>query len=799
MRRIVTAFTAAALALGLVAQAAPASALTAGFDSAYSIESAFLTLNPGQSGTFSVTFVNTGTSTWTTGSSTEVQLAVCLEDKVTCNASDASEAAFNNGWISATRYARPVQTSVGPGQPATFIYNVTAPSGTAAGTHRFNGDLVVSTTGDRIHPEGYFQDVTVPTTVGSCTPTGITTTPTNAQNQVGVTHTQTATVDCDPPAGSTTRPKAANTQVTFIVDAAATDTGNADLTLTATTNDSGIATVSWTRSNPGTDTVAIYPTSTPSVRATATKRWVAGTFTLSCTPTESATQLAGSSRNFTVTVRNPATGALVNGAGIDLTTTTSLTAATTDAPTTIAGVDATVTTAGTTVATVTTGSAGTAVFTVVGTPDATAQSLAITVRAFLENDTATFGGTTNNTLDANEFRVDCGTTTFERLRAATITLTPDSTATNALNGNRVYTVTAVDQFGSPFAGGDGLMRFSFSEQVDADINTTTTARPNTAFSTDGVQEGGTSPTPRTDCAAGANNIALATASSTGIWFVMICASAATTGTPVAWHDRDGNSVPSTGEGQDTGGAKTWAAAVVSSAALSPSTATNTASSEEPVTNNNSNGAEKFTSRLVDQSGNTFAPTAIATVTFSIRNTSSTGNIGITFCGLTANDAAGTTTDPNGGAAAVAIIAPNTTNNISCVLQIPIGSLARAQVEIDRGNGAAGTATVDASIEHSGVNFVATQATKTWVALGTADTARGGTTLATGNVVALDKAQDYYTLSATAGNFTIFYATNDVFTVDGSTATVATFEDNLTVGDKIAFDDDGPIHHALTNQ
>ncbi len=113
MRRIVTAITAAALSLSVVSMAMPANA-AAGFDSAYAGESAFLTLNPGQSGTFTVFFANTGTSSWAKGTATQVDLAACQADKTTCNSGDPSEAPFNSGWLSATRYATHTQTTVAP-------------------------------------------------------------------------------------------------------------------------------------------------------------------------------------------------------------------------------------------------------------------------------------------------------------------------------------------------------------------------------------------------------------------------------------------------------------------------------------------------------------------------------------------------------------------------------------------------------------------------------------------------------------------------------------------------------------
>ena len=162
MRRIISAISVLALAFSLVASATSANAAVAGYDSAYAGESAFLSLTPGQSGSFTVFFANTGTTSWTKGSASQVDLAACLDDKVTCNSQDATEAPFNSGWLSATRYATHSQTTVAPGGIGTFTYNVAVPAGTAAGTYRFNGALVLSATGADIRNEGYYQDVTVP-------------------------------------------------------------------------------------------------------------------------------------------------------------------------------------------------------------------------------------------------------------------------------------------------------------------------------------------------------------------------------------------------------------------------------------------------------------------------------------------------------------------------------------------------------------------------------------------------------------------------------------------------------------
>jgi hypothetical protein len=148
-------------------------------------------ISPGQTLNFQVFFANTGTTTWSRGTGTQVDLAACLEDKTTCNAQDATEASWNSGWLSSTRYASTVQTTTAPGALGTFSYNITAPANVTAGTYRFNGDLVLSSTGEKIHPDGYYQDATVGgggtgATIVSLNPSGG---PTDGGNSVIVTGT----------------------------------------------------------------------------------------------------------------------------------------------------------------------------------------------------------------------------------------------------------------------------------------------------------------------------------------------------------------------------------------------------------------------------------------------------------------------------------------------------------------------------------------------------------------------------------------------------------------------------------
>src|SRR6267142_3773185 len=180
----------------MFAAAVPAAAVT-GYDSAYAGESAFVNISGGQTQNFQVFFANTGTTSWQTGGATQVDLAACLEDKVTCNSQDASEATWNSGWLSATRYATTTQTITPPGSLGTFSYNILAPVGVAAGIYHFNGDLVLSSSGEKIHPEGYFQDANTGASAGAATITLIN--PNSGSANCGDTATISGTgIVCNP-------------------------------------------------------------------------------------------------------------------------------------------------------------------------------------------------------------------------------------------------------------------------------------------------------------------------------------------------------------------------------------------------------------------------------------------------------------------------------------------------------------------------------------------------------------------------------------------------------------------------
>jgi hypothetical protein len=137
-------------------------AAAAEYDSSYAGESAFIRASsPEQTYQFTVFFMNTGTQTWRRATSTQVNLAVCLADKTTCNRV-SPHAAWNDGtWLSPIAYATSTQEAVPPGQIATFTYNIRAPVTAADGFYRFNGDLVHAPTLRPVHPEGYYHEAEV--------------------------------------------------------------------------------------------------------------------------------------------------------------------------------------------------------------------------------------------------------------------------------------------------------------------------------------------------------------------------------------------------------------------------------------------------------------------------------------------------------------------------------------------------------------------------------------------------------------------------------------------------------------
>src|SRR5439155_17830967 len=122
MRRISTVITAAVLTLTLIVGLNTGTAqAAAGYDSSYQFESAFLTLAPGDTGTFAVFFANTGTTAWVKSSASQINLSICDSSKVVCNIPSIN-ASFANGWLSSIAYATHTKDVVGPGDFSPFSY-----------------------------------------------------------------------------------------------------------------------------------------------------------------------------------------------------------------------------------------------------------------------------------------------------------------------------------------------------------------------------------------------------------------------------------------------------------------------------------------------------------------------------------------------------------------------------------------------------------------------------------------------------------------------------------------------------
>lgn len=368
--------------------ASPASA--AAFDSAFAGESAFLTLGPGQSGTFTVFFQNTGTMAWVRGTDAQVDLAACRDDQVTCDAQDPVEAAFNPGtWKSASRYATHTQSTVAAGGIATFTYDVRVPLTAAAGVRRFNGDLVLAVTGRPIRQEGYYHDLRV--TGSSCgNPVGIAAASSFAEVQVGQTASMSFTVTCSD--GS----RAVGATVTVGIRPGSDAAGNGNIDLTAVTDPTGVATTTWTRSNPGSEVVNGAVFGTQGVATSMTVRWVVPTQVIACAPTDASTLPGGQFRNYTITVRDPSTGLPRSGVAIDVAQSVLIGSGTA----TINGVSAVNVGAGFTVTTMTTNAEGTINFVVGG------RGASVRPVAFWDTNSS-------DRADGTEFRRDCGATTFE--------------------------------------------------------------------------------------------------------------------------------------------------------------------------------------------------------------------------------------------------------------------------------------------------------------------------------------------------------------------------------------------------
>jgi hypothetical protein len=103
---------------------------------------------PGQTVTFNFQFNNTGTTSWTLGTATQVDLAACQplarsrsQFSISCGVASLNPT-WNERWTSPSIYAAQVNPVVGPGALASYLWNVRVPDGTAPGSYQFIARLV---------------------------------------------------------------------------------------------------------------------------------------------------------------------------------------------------------------------------------------------------------------------------------------------------------------------------------------------------------------------------------------------------------------------------------------------------------------------------------------------------------------------------------------------------------------------------------------------------------------------------------------------------------------------------------
>lgn len=175
--------------------------------------------------------------------------------------------------------------------------------------------------------------------------------------------------------------------------------------------------------------------------------------------------------------------------------------------------------------------------------------------------------------------------------------------------------------------------------------------------------------------------------------------------------------------------------------------------------------------MLDQAGNPFTTTVATNVVWTIKNNGTTT--------ITVNDG----TDKILAAGATATYTTVSTVGAAADTTIDITSIDAKKVDVNaKATGA--TASDLALYFYDGIFAIGVPATTF-----------------TGTVVALDEVGQWVVLSTAVGNIVVDYTlgTATTYTVDGSSATIAAFESNLTVGDTlIASQDATDGTYALTN-
>ena len=715
----------------------------AGFDSSYFGESAFLTLTPGQSGQFAAGFTNTGSSGWQTGTTSQVNLAICLADKVTCSV-PSPNSAWASSWYSSIAYATQSTTFVGPGQVGWFVYSVRAPA-SAAGTTRFNGDLVLNSTGEKLHPEGYYQDATV--VAPGSTPTRLDLRPVYQTAKTGAFPTVSARVTGEPVSGTTTRTPLSGYVVSFEVQS--TDPASPPLIMTAVSNSVGDASITYTRSNVGIDSVTAYVASDPSLRDTASIQWSLTSSSVSVAPDDMVSMGSTGCRTYTYSAVDPVTGSALALTTLYVNFVENINrTADQDGGATIAG-DVTGSPTPTVGIAETTDAAGVGSFIVCGS----GANVSLTP---LMHDNR--GGGSAARFETDDLADSGGTISFQSGTFA-VRVTPDEAGSRVIGGQRVFSISVTDQFGTAYTG---PVRVAFIETTDGSASTVTQAQiawiDNDSSPSTATASGGAAPTGTTDI-ADTQAYTIASLNASGAATFGVFSSTGTTGTPVVWIDSDGDGARGGTEAQDAAGATTWSGPALTSCTLTRSKAlASTSGGGSAGSFSVSDVFFVFTYR--DQNGAAFDPSPDATVTFSITNTGS-ANVYARVEAQTVDTVIGP-----GGSASLATPAVVTDADSFVVLDAATAT----------------SASVTATSSAGGVSVSCGPTTIRWVDANPEPSSGN----LSGNVTLVEKAGTSdgggYVLQTAGGSYVITYETGHTFFVSAVSKDEAGFEAALSVGD-----------------
>lgn len=721
-----------------------------GFDSQYFGESAFLSLSPGQSGQFAVAFTNRGATGWHVGTASQVNLAICLSDKTTCNV-PSQYSSWAVAWYSSTAYATTSTSFVGPGQIGWFIYSVRPPTGTPAGiTARFNGDVVLASTGERLRPEGYYQDAAVG--APTATPTQMTVSPSYQTAKLGSFPAVVATVTADPASGSSTRVPVANLAVVFEVTSSSALNG--PMSLSAVTNVNGQASITYTRNNPGTDTVSAHVAEAPTVRGVVTIVWNLTGASISLGPDDAVTRANDGSgcRTYSYTATNPSNGSPLTNTTLQVNFLENINRTSDqDGGATIVG-DATASPTPTSSVAETTDSAGQGTFNVCG------NGAVVSVTPMLFDNS---GGGNPSLLESGDNADAGGKVTFQT-RQATVTISPVADGTRVIGGQRAYQITAVDQF---LAAYTGAVWISLAAVQDGNASTSSTAYlawvDNDLSLTMTEDSAGNAPLGTTDT-PDVQTYQLSGLNSSGQASFAFFAPINTSAQPVVWVDSNGNGALDAVEAQGTGGTTTWESAALSACTLTKSKQLAPTSTGAANAGLLGDGDVFFVFTFRDQNGVAVSPSPAVPVTFQVANT------GSAIVAARTEAQSSDTVVPGG--TSQSLTTPN-----------PIGD-PDAYMVLDAGS--ATSASVTASATVSGRLITCGPTTIRWVSASPEPTSGS----LSGTVTSVERGQGAsdgggYVLHTLAGDYVITYApSGNTFIVAGAAATEAQFEAALSVND-----------------